>query len=147
MQLVDGNLAAQASGVDRLPGIVNYFLGNDASKWRTYARVQYRDVYPGIGLVYYGNQKKLEYDFAVAPGADPSQIRLRFAGAQSVSVDTEGELVVQAGEQVLLQGKPVVYQEVAGERRPVAAGFVVQGQEVSFALGGYDRDRPLASRT
>ena len=87
MQLLGGNPETQAHGLDRLPGIVNYFLGNDPSKWRTrmptYARVQYQEVYPGIGLVYYGNQKQLEYDFLVAPGADPAQIRLRFAARKA----------------------------------------------------------------
>src|SRR5262249_17599874 len=97
MQLIDSNPAALARGADPLPGTVNYFRGNDPSQWRThiptYARVQYQDVYPGIGLVYYGNPQRLEYDFVVGPGADPSNIRLRFAGAKSVSVDARGDLV------------------------------------------------------
>jgi len=85
-----------AQGSDRLPGVANYFLGNEPSKWRTgiptYARVQYPEVYPGISLVYYGNQRQLEYDFQVAPGANPCQIRLRFEGAESLIVDERGEL-------------------------------------------------------
>jgi hypothetical protein len=147
MQLLGSNPAAQAKGADRLPGIANYFLGNDASKWRmgipTYMRVQYQEVYPGISLVYYGSQRQLEYDFQVGPGADPSQIRLRLAGAERLSVDDHGDLVVQADGQVLVQHKPVVYQEVAGERRSVAAAFELQGDQVSFALGGYDRSQAL----
>jgi hypothetical protein len=147
MQLLGGNPAAQASGVDRLPGVVNYFIGNDPSKWRThistFAQVEYQNVYPGVGLVYYGNQQQLEYDFQVAPGADPGQIRMGFAGAQSVSLDAGGDLLVQVGAQVLRQHQPVVYQEVAGERRDVAAGFVVQGLQVAFALGSYDPSKPL----
>jgi hypothetical protein len=87
MQLLGSNPAARASGDERLPGSVNYFRGNDPSKWRpqipTFARVKYQDVYPGIGLVYYGNQKELEYDFVVEPGGDPGQIRLRFAGPKA----------------------------------------------------------------
>src|SRR5262249_19858466 len=134
-------------GVDRLPGIVNYFIGNDPSKWQTriptYARVQYENVYPGIGLIYYGNQQQLEYDFQVAPGADPGQIRLVFPAAQNLSVDASGDLVVQVHGQVLLQHAPVVFEDVAGQRRQVAAGFVVQGQQVGFALGGYDRSQPV----
>ena len=77
----------------------------------------------------------------VGAGADPSRIRLRFAGAQRVRVDAEGDLVVQAGEQVLLQGKPVVYQNLTGERREVAAGFLVQGQEVQLCTGQRGQDR------
>ena len=150
IHLLGGNPAAHASGTGRLPGIANYFLGNDPSQWRTriptYAQVRYPEVYPGIGLVYYGNQQQLEYDFQVAPGADAGQIRLEFAGAQSLSVDAAGDLQVQVGEQRLVQHKPVVYQEVAGHAgrwRLVAAGFVVRGQEVGFALGTYDRREPL----
>jgi hypothetical protein len=147
MQLLGGNPVAQASAADRLPGVVNYFLGNDPSRWQThiptYARVQYQDIYPGIGLVYYGNEQQLEYDLRVAPGANPGQIRLAFVGAQTANVDAAGELVVQAGGRVLRQQPPVAYQEVAGERREVAVGFVVQGLQVSFALGDYDRSLPL----
>src|SRR5262249_19028505 len=136
MQLLGSNPPVQASGGQRLPGIVNYLVGNDPSQWHThiptYAQVQYQDVYPGINLVYYGNQQQLEYDFQLAPGADPAQIRLGFAGAQRLSVDAAGTLVVEAGEQVLRQHAPVVYQEVAGQRLEVAAGFVVQGEQVSF---------------
>src|SRR5262249_45485052 len=75
MSLVGGKRKAQASGIDELPGKANYFIGKDPSEWRTgvptYARVRYDQVYPGIDLVYYGNQRKLEYDFVIAPGADP----------------------------------------------------------------------------
>ena len=136
-----------AEGVDRLPGIANYFLGNDPSKWRTsiptYACVQYAGVYPGISLVYYGNQRQLEYDFQVSPGADPSHIRLRFSGADRLSLDERGDLVVQAQGQILLQHKPVVYQDVAGERHAVAGAFLLEGNQVGFALGGYDRSQAL----
>jgi hypothetical protein len=147
MQFLGSNPAAQAQGADRLPGIANYFLGNDASKWRTgiptYARVHYPEVYPGISLVYYGNQRQLEYDFQVSPGADPSQIRLRFSGADSLSLDERGDLVVQAQGQILLQHKPVVYQDVAGERHAVAGTFLLEGNDVGFALGGYDRSKAV----
>ncbi len=75
MKLVGANPSPQLTGLDELPGTSNYFIGNDPSKWRTnmpnYAKVEYQDVYPGIDLVYYGNQRQLEYDFVVAPGADP----------------------------------------------------------------------------
>jgi hypothetical protein len=147
MQLVGSNPAAYAQGADRLPGIANYFLGNDPSQWRTciptYARVHYPEVYPGISLVYYGNQRELEYDFQVAPGADPSQIRLQFSGADSLTLDERGDLVVQAQGQILLQHKPVVYQDVAGERHAVAGTFWLEGNQVGFALGRYDRSQAL----
>src|SRR5580704_5340538 len=82
------------TGEDPLPGRVNYFIGRDPAKWHTnvptYARVRYQNVYPGIDLVYYGNHRQLEYDFAVAPGADPSQIRFEIAGANHIELDAEG---------------------------------------------------------
>jgi hypothetical protein len=147
MQLLGSNPAAAAQGADRLPGIANYFLGNDASKWRTgiptYAQVYYPEVYPGIGLIYYGNQRQLEYDFQVSPGADPSRIRLRFSGADRLTLDERGDLVVQAQWQILLQHKPVVYQDVAGQRHAVAATFSLERNQVGFALGGYDRSQAL----
>src|SRR5262249_27876705 len=147
MQLLGSNPAAVAQGADRLPGIANYFLGNDPAQWRTgiptYARVHYAEVYPGISLLYYGNPRQLEYDFQVSPGADPSQIRLQFAGADSLTLDERGDLVVQAQGQILLQHKPVVYQDVAGERHAVAGTFLLEGNPVGFALGGYDRSKGL----
>src|SRR5262249_14054958 len=109
----------------------------------TYGRVEYDDVYPGIDLAYYGNNQQLEYDFIVAPGADPGQIRLGFAGAEGLTVDAAGDLVVQAGGQTLRQDKPVLYQEVDGARLEVAGQFEVRRQEVSFAVGAYDAGRPL----
>jgi hypothetical protein len=95
MQVAGGNPAARAVGLEQLPGKVNYFLGNDPARWHTnvpaYARVEYQGVYPGVDLVYYGSRRQLEYDFVVAPGADPRGIRLGFAGAQSVRVDAGGD--------------------------------------------------------
>jgi hypothetical protein len=80
MQLLGVNPAPQVAGLEELPGKAHYFIGNDPHKWRTnaptYARVKYANVYPGVDLVYYGNQGRLEYDFVVQPGADPSRIAL-----------------------------------------------------------------------
>src|SRR5579859_458116 len=116
MKLVDANPAAHVTGIDELPGKSNYFVGNDPEKWRTnvanYARVKYENVYPGIDLLYYGKQRKLEYDFVVAPGADPQAIRMSIQGAASVSIEPrEGSLLVQADHGMLRFHKPVVYQE------------------------------------
>src|SRR5947209_4440654 len=91
MELAGANQNARIHGVDQLPGNSNYFFGNDAQQWRTgvptYAKVGYDDVYPGIDLVYYGNQRQLEYDFVIAAGADPEQIRLAVSGTQSLTRD------------------------------------------------------------
>src|SRR5207237_2449814 len=113
MQLVGGNPDAPATGLGELPGRVNYLLGNDPSRWHTdvptYGRVEYRGVYEGIDLAYYGNQRQLEYDFVVAPGADPGQIALGFSGAERLEIDAGGELVVHAGGGQVRQHQPLIY--------------------------------------
>ena len=115
MRLVGGNAKGRVVGLDELPGRSNYFIGNDPKKWRTnvpsYAQVKYEGVYPGVDLVYYGNQRQLEYDFVVAPGADPNQIKLSFAGTDGMRVDTaSGDLVLKVGDDEVRFRKPVVYQ-------------------------------------
>ncbi|TAK90141.1 MAG: hypothetical protein EPO07_20525, partial [Verrucomicrobia bacterium] len=98
LKLEGANGTAEVSGEEQLPGIVNYFLGSDPKLWRTsvptFARVRYHGVYPGVDLVYYGNQRQLEYDFVVAPGADAGRIQLRMDGADALSVASNGDLVV-----------------------------------------------------
>ena len=148
MTLVNANPQSQAAGHDELPGKSNYFIGNDPAKWRTnistYAKVKYEGVYPGVDLVYYGNQGQLEYDFVVAPGADPGLVTLAFEGAREVHIDARGELVlgVEGGE--VRQHKPVVYQEVAGVKQEVAGRYVMKGtRQVGFRVAAYDPSRPL----
>src|SRR5262249_33607315 len=110
----------------------------------TYGRVQYQDVYPGIDLVYYGNQQQLEYDFQVAAGADAGAIRLRFAGASGLSVDGAGNLVVQTAAGDLVEHAPILYQEGSAGRQSVSGGYVLDGDdEVHFQVGAYDATRPL----
>ncbi|MDE2149501.1 MAG: SBBP repeat-containing protein [Gammaproteobacteria bacterium] len=149
--LVGANHAPEVQGEDLLPGRSNYFIGNDKSKWHTdiaqYAKVRYRDIYPGIDLVYYGNQRRLEYDFAVAPGADPNRIRLAYAGADRLSLDPHGDLHIAVSGGKLVQHKPKVYQTVNGRKTAVDGSFelIRQGAstQVAFALGSYDHSRPL----
>jgi hypothetical protein len=148
MNFVGANPDAAAAGQDQLPGVSNYFIGNDPSRWHTnipnYARVAYLGVYPGVNLVYYGNQQQLEYDFVVAPGADPGSIRLGFQGANSVSLDGQGNLVLATALGDVLEHAPVVYQDVGGARQPVTGQFVLLGQsEVGFQVGAYDASLPL----
>jgi hypothetical protein len=117
MKLVGANPKAKVVGLDELPGKSNYFLGNDPKKWRTnvanYRKVKYADVYPGIDLVYYGNQRQLEYDFVVTPGADPHAIALNIAGADKVDIDAAGDLVLGSADGEVRFHKPLVYQPVA----------------------------------
>jgi hypothetical protein len=99
MRLLGGHRAPKVFGVDRLPGKVNYLRGNDPRRWRTgvptYGKVRYHGVYPGVDLVYYGDQRRLEYDFIVAPGADPRRVRLGFIGARAVRLEKRGDLLLQ----------------------------------------------------
>lgn len=149
MRLAGANSAAPPPlGEEQLPGTANYFIGSDPAQWRsgvpTYAKVRYRDVYPGVDLVYYGNQRQLEYDFVVAPGADPKPIRLRFAGAKGLRLGAAGDLAVTAaGGEVTLR-KPAVYQVAGGRREPVEGSFaLLAGNTVGFRLGSYDRAKTL----
>ena len=148
MQLVGANPNARPNGMDALPGKANYFLGNDPKHWQTgidlYRQAGYRNVYRGIDLRYYGNQRQLEYDFVVAPKADPGAVRLHFAGAQALSVSPSGDLRVQLPGGEVRWHRPVVYQEVAGRRQAVSGRYVVNGShQVGFRVARYDTSRPL----
>ncbi|HYH83923.1 MAG TPA: SBBP repeat-containing protein, partial [Pyrinomonadaceae bacterium] len=148
MRVVGADAGAAVEGADELTGRVNYFNGDDPAKWRTdvptFARVRYSEVYPGIDLVYYGNQRQLEYDFRIAPGRDARAVSLEFDGADKVEVGADGDLLLTLGESVMRQPKPFVYQEVAGERRAVEGGYVVgEGGRVGFTVGEYDARLPL----
>jgi hypothetical protein len=129
MQLGGANATPAGVGEAALPGVAHYYLGNDPAAWRTnvptYRQVRYRDVYDGVDLVYYGSGGQLEYDFVLAPGADPSAISLRFPGADAVTVDAHGDLVLGVGGAEIRQRRPVVYQEIDGERQSVAGSYVV----------------------
>ena len=148
MQLVGANVSPRVSGVQKLEGRANYFIGNDPALWHsdipTYARVLYRDVYPGIDLAYYGDQGRIEYDFAVAAGADPGVIALRFNGADSTGLDAQGRLLLQIAGDVIAQPKPLVYQENGGVRMEVSGGYSIDaGGDVRFSMGAYDASRLL----
>jgi hypothetical protein len=147
VRTLGSNPAAKVSGVDRLDSVSNYYVGKDKSKWRknvaNYGRVKYDSVYPGIDLVYYGNQQQLEYDYLVAPGADPSSIRLAIEGARKLRIDRNGDLRLETKNGAIYQHKPVVYQQINGSRREIAGSFIVRGNQVSFKLGDYDHSQEL----
>jgi hypothetical protein len=136
------------SGTDALPGKSNYLIGKDSSKWHTdvpqFARVRYSQVYPGVDLVYYGKQGELEYDFQVAPGADPKQVALQFAGTDNLRLDSNGDLLLAANGGEMRLHAPMVYQTVAGEKKAVDGKFLLLArQQVGFEIGAYDRSREL----
>jgi hypothetical protein len=150
MKLRNANPAAKVTGVDELAGTSNYFIGNDAAKWRTsvptYAKVKYEGIYPGIDLLYYGNQRQLEYDFIVAPGANPHRIAFDVRGAKHIRRDEQGDLVLtmKTGEDEIRWHKPVVYQQKDGTRQEIAAHYVITDtNRVRFELAKYDASRPL----
>jgi chitobiase/beta-hexosaminidase-like protein/beta-propeller repeat-containing protein len=150
MSLVGGKAAPAVAGLDELPGKSNYFTGKDAARWHTniptYAKVRYQDVYPGIDLVYYGHRRQLEYDFVVAPGADPDSITLRFDGASAQHIDDNGDLVMQTDAGEVRFRKPVVYQPGSGSAAQLSVDgrYVQKGRnQVRFDIGDYDRTKPL----
>ena len=131
MSLIGANAKANAVGLAPQPGVVSYFIGNDPKKWRsgipTYGKVKYPQIYPGVDLVFYGNQRQLEYDFVVAPGADPSRIAWRIDGARA-SVDAEGNLALSAPNGPASFKKPVLYQ-MDGDKKTSVEGRVRRGRE------------------
>ncbi len=148
MELMGSSAERQVAGIDELVGRVHYLHGNDPTMWRTdiptYAKVYNYSVYPGIDLVYYGNQRELEYDFLIAPGADPTVITLRFEGAKRLEVDTRGDLVLRMARGSIRLQKPVLYQEIEGTRQVVSGGYVIKGaDQVSFQVGAYNKGAPL----
>jgi photosystem II stability/assembly factor-like uncharacterized protein len=151
MKLIGANASARILGLEPLPVKSNYFIGNDPRKWRTevpsYARVKYEEVYPGIDLVFYGNQRQLEYDFIVAPGATPEGILLKFEGADRISVGATGDLILETPAGRILQHNPTVYQEIDGTRQKIECHFAIERNgengQVGFKVGSYDSTRPL----
>ncbi len=121
MQMLGANPQQRPAGVGPQAAVSNYYFGSDPAKWHTgvvrFAQVKYDQVYPGVDPVFYGNQRQLEYDFIVAPGADPNQIKLSFTDADAMKLDDNGDLlfVTKGGE--LRQHRPVIYQEANGARR------------------------------
>lgn len=148
MRFKDANQAPYVTADEPLSGRTNYLVGNDPSHWNTkishYGRVRYRELYPGIDLVFYENQGQLEYDFLVAPGADPNQIQLEFLGIDEALLGRDGRLVLQAGDHTIIQHIPAVYQEIQGRRQTVEVRHQVDAAgRVRFALADYDRSHTL----
>ncbi len=143
MKLSGARPTSTAEGLDELPGKVSYFIGNDSAKWKksisTYGRVRYKEVYPGIDLIYYGNQQQLEYDFVLAPGARASEIALQFEGVDKVEVDASGDLLLKTGQNTVLLRKPIIHQDIADKHRIVHGRYVIRGEKrVGFLVGEYD---------
>jgi beta-propeller repeat-containing protein len=148
MQFLSAASSPAVSGHEELSGRSHYLIGNDPTRWRThvptYGRVEYREIYPGIDLVFYGREGELEYDFVVAPGADPLTIRLRFENAERLELDAQGDLLLRTSAGLVRQHKPTAYQEVNGKRKLVPTEFELgENHEVGFLVAAHDASRPL----
>lgn len=138
----------QVVGLDQLSGRTNYLLGKDPSKWRTkiatYGRVMYRGLYPGIDLVFYGQQGHLEYDWIVHPGANPARIHLGVQGSGGMHLDRHGDLILQTALGTVSQPLPTIYEQVGHMRRAISGAYVLAKDGiVNIHVGKYDTSRPL----
>ena len=156
LRFEDANPAPRLAAEQQLPGTANYFRGRDSARWRaglpTYAKVRYEDVYPGIDVVFYGDPRRLEHDFVVAPGADPSRIRFRLREADGLRLSPGGDLEVSVGGTGLLLRRPVIYQEDGlGRRTPVEGSYALHHDRdgagglpaIGFVVAAHDTERPL----
>jgi hypothetical protein len=130
------------------PGRVNYLLGNDPAKWQTnlptYGQVVYRNVWPGIDVRFRGAEGQLKYEFLLRPGAEVGDIRLAYRGAERLSLDRRGNLLIETPLGRLTDMRPFAYQQRGGERVPVSSRYLLpQGERYGIAVGAYDRGRPL----
>jgi Beta-propeller repeat/Abnormal spindle-like microcephaly-assoc'd, ASPM-SPD-2-Hydin len=154
MRLVGASSTASPAGLEELPGKLNYFIGSDRNKWRTdvptFAKVRYESVYPGVDLIYHGDRRQLEYDFIVAPGANPDLIRMSFGGsfgehgAVVPEMDAKGNLLLRTSARNIGLPLPFVYQQTGDARRPVSCRYALLGNnQVAFTVGAYDHSKPL----
>jgi Calx-beta domain/Beta-propeller repeat/Carboxypeptidase regulatory-like domain len=148
LKLLGANVTPEVEGQEELPGQVNYFRGNDPEKWQrevpTYRKAYLKNVYPGIDVVYYGNQGELEYDFVLAPRANPKLIRFTVTGADKIRLEKSGRLLLTLKHGEVSLNKPVIYQlGENGSRREVKGGYSVTGNEVRFKVESFDSGKPL----
>lgn len=151
MNFIGANHSIRLEGLDPLPGKTNHFIGNDYSKWRTdvvnFARVRYREVWPGIDLDYYGDQQEHEFDFIIAPHANPALIRLSFDGVHKTKIVRNGDLLLTTKSGEIRLRKPALYQVAGGTKRAIRGHFVIKGgkrrPEIGFIVGRYDHNLPL----
>lgn len=148
MSVVGANPAAAPLGTVKLAGVANDLRGNDPTRWLTgiptFGQVTYEKILPGTDLVFHSRRGQLEYDFMVAPGADPGAITVALRGADHLGLDTKGNLVLSTPAGTLRHDKPFIYQQIGAIRRAVTGGFVVKGADrIGFRLGAYDATRPL----
>jgi uncharacterized repeat protein (TIGR01451 family) len=147
IRMLGGSRDVRPEGVELLPHKTNYMIGNDPGAWRVgvenFAKVVYRNLYPGVSMFVYGRGDRVEYDFVLSPGSNPRAIRFRVDGAERLRIDSASDLVAKTASGEFRQHRPGVYQEVGGRRRTVPARYKLRGSEVGITVGRYDRSRPL----
>jgi hypothetical protein len=148
MRLDGANPKPRIVGVDELPGKSNYIGGSNPKRWRSdisnYSRVRYENIYNGIDVIYYGNNRQLEYDFLIAPGSDPDLINISFDGVQKISIDNSGDLLLSISGEEIRFHKPIIYQEANGIRNTVSGRYLIRsGNKIGFKLGEYDSKKTL----
>jgi photosystem II stability/assembly factor-like uncharacterized protein len=148
MRLVGSRNACAAVARKPLPGVTNHLTGNDQTRWRLgirgYGEVEYPEVYPGVSVVYYGSDRQLEYDFVVAPRATHMNIALAFGGSKGQRIDSNGQLVIATERGNVIQRRPVLYQDIDGERHTVDGAYAIRADgTVGFSVGSYDTKYPL----
>jgi hypothetical protein len=148
MVFENSNAAAKIEALDPLPGVTNYYLGQNAREWRlgvrNFAKLQAKEVYPGVDMVYYGDHRRLEFDFVVGPGADPQPISLLFSGADRLYTTQKGDLVAELDGREIQFARPIAYQRIAGGTKPIAVDYALAGEgKVQLRLGAYDRNSEL----
>jgi len=145
---VNGNTAAGMTGLDKLPGKVNYFYGGNPKHWHTdvpiYQRVKYAEVYPGIDLLFRGDGQRLEFDFVLAPGAEPARIALAIKGSDAIQIDQSGDAILGLGKDTLRLHKPRIYQRDGLQTRDIPGAFRQDSEgNLRFQVAAYDRSLPL----
>jgi len=148
IRFLGGNRNVEVSGLKPLPGRSHYFIGNDPKQWHTnvphYTKVRYKNVYPGVDIVFYGSERELEFDVVVAPRANPKSVKLGFQGTEAFKIEAGGDLILYTAEGELRQTKPFIYQEFDGKRKIFPGRYVRIGRrQVGFEVEGYDPERSL----
>jgi hypothetical protein len=149
IRFANANPAAEIVPLDVQPGKSNYFSGNDPAKWRTnienYSQVRYQSLYPGVDLLFYGNQRMLEHDFIVQPGADYRSIALDITGSRKIRKGADGSVRIEvaSGNGEMRFSAPRIYQVRDGQEIEVTGGYRVKKNELAFNVGPYDQKLPL----
>jgi len=142
------NASPKISGAGPLAERRNFLLGSDPAKWHTdvptFRKVLYEELYPGINLTFYGDQGQIEYDFEIAPGANPRAVRLAFDRAVQPRINEKGDLILKTRGVELIEQKPVIYQTIDGQRHVIGGNYKrLRNHEIGFEIGEYDRTKPL----